>query len=84
MIFAILLRKIQRNKEDFGISLTLKKGVHYFLKPIYEKRIYRIYGIDLDKFEPKPYNKNDFVFKRVDVNEGQLINQIEKMEEWLS
>ena len=84
MIFSILLRKIQRNKEDLGISLALKKGGLYLLKPIYENRIYRIYGIDLERFNPLPYADNGLISKIINASDTQLISQIEKMEEWLS
>lgn len=79
----ILLRKIIRNAEDYGVLIALKKVGAYFLKPIYEKQVYRIYGIDLENFTPKPFNGNGFAFRLLDKNDSDLIKQIEKMEEWL-
>jgi GNAT superfamily N-acetyltransferase len=84
MNLSILLRKIQRNREDFGSWCTLKKGIFYFLKPIHEKRVYRIYGISLDRVKPIPYAENGLILKTINASDTQLISQIEKMEEWLS
>lgn len=79
----IILRKIIRNAEDYGVLIALKKIGAYILKPIYEKQVYRIYGINLENFTPKRCTSNGFTFRLLDKSDGDLIKQIEKMEEWL-
>lgn len=78
-----LLRKIQRNVEDYGFLNTVKKGMLYLLTPIYEDKVYTIYGIDLENLQPKRFDNNRFTFKKLEKDNIEIIKQIEKMEEWL-
>ena len=78
-----LLRKIQRNIEDYGPSVALKKGFAYSFKPIYENRIFRIYCIDLREYQRSNPTQNNLNFKLIAPIDKSLIHQIERAEEWL-
>ncbi len=69
---------------DYGLQAAVKKTILYALQGAYESRCYRIYGIDLEIFEPRPPRKSEFVFKEVNPSQFGMIRQIEDMEEWLS
>ena len=49
-IFYFLLKKIKRNRQDYGTLTTITKGLLYLLTPIYKKVTYRIYCIELENF----------------------------------
>lgn len=84
MKLSIILRKIKRNINDYGTWNTFKKGIEYILQPIYEKRIYRIYGINLEEIKDFEINQdNKYIFKIINEDDVKEICQIEKMEEWL-
>ncbi|UCH89629.1 MAG: GNAT family N-acetyltransferase [Thermoplasmata archaeon] len=78
-----LFRKIVRNIEDFGALATAIKGVCYLFKPIYENRIYTVYGVDLCRIAVHEVESNDFYFRIVRPNDHSIIKQIVAMEEWL-
>lgn len=83
-IFAMnLLRKLKRNIEDYGAITALRKGLMYSLKPFYENRVYRIYRIELENLILRNVGRNDFTFRIIDSKDSMIIEQIEKMEEWL-
>lgn len=84
MDIKIIKRKFQRNLVDYGSAAALKKGFLYLLKNIYINRVYRIYRIKLSTHQKKSIENNDFVFKKIDVNDTNIIQQIEKLEEWLT
>ena len=76
-------KKILRNLNDYGFLVTLNKSLSFIVKAFYEHKTYRIYMIDLDNFHNKPVNNNDFIFKLINKNDIDIIQQIEDMEEWL-
>lgn len=81
---SILLKKIKRNKEDYGLLTVVKKILLTFLAPVYEKKIYRIYKIDLNDF--KSLQKNTFCSYNVRIitpKDTKMITEIEDMAEWL-
>lgn len=76
-------RKISRNFQDFGSYITIRKSAVYLLKPLFESHSRIIYQIKLDTFPEIGSVENDYVFKMVNPDDTDLINQIEAMEEWL-
>ncbi len=83
MLF-IFLRKTLRNINDYGFLYTLKRGIFYLLTPIYEKKVYKVYRIELKSFQQETSGNSRFSFKLIEHNDTELIKQIESMEEWLS
>jgi hypothetical protein len=76
-------RKIDRNICDYGFGILFKKTIAGILSPVFENRVYRIYGIDLDNFNVKRANKNRFTYKLLKISDTNLISQIEDLEEHL-
>ena len=79
----IKIKKIQRNLNDYGFSITLEKIISNLIKPVYENRTYRIYRLELDEFHNIPSQENSFIYKIINKNDTSIIKQIEDMEEWL-
>ncbi len=84
MKFRTIHRKFQRNLEDYGWAVVLKKILSFFLAPVWLHRVYRIYGLDLQDLRIPPTQTNNIVFKVLDRNDSEIIAQIEEMEEWLA
>ena len=83
MQFHNLARKIQRNFVDYGLSVTLKKGVLYPFSALFESRVYRIYSINLEALDDFECKNNNFSYKFIGIKHIEIIRQIELMEEWL-
>ncbi len=79
----ILIRKLQRNIEDYGVVTTAKRSLFYLIKPVYEHTVCRIYSIDLNSIHVHHMKLDNDRFKFISKNDLNLIMQIEKMEEWL-
>jgi hypothetical protein len=62
-------KKIVRNLTDNGVWLTLKKGTLYLLRSIHENRVYRIYLINMDHYQP--LDMNDYHVTFADVISGR-------------
>lgn len=77
------LKNAKRNLRDYGLLLTLTKGVLYLFRPFFEYRAYRIYKIDLDRRHAPQLAPAPFVFRLLGHQEREIIGQIEEMEEWL-
>jgi len=78
-----MLYKLLRNFNDFGFWLCFKKSISYLCKPFYENMVLVVYNVEIEKVVVQEASKNDFNFKLVNNKDTYLINQIEKMEEWL-
>jgi RimJ/RimL family protein N-acetyltransferase len=78
-----LKKKVVRNLRDYGLLLTLTKGISYLFRLLYESRAYRIYKIDLDWRHTPQLAPAPFVFRLLGHQERKIIGQIEEMEEWL-
>jgi hypothetical protein len=78
-----IVKKIKRNLYNFGIWITVKKAFFSLLKQVYRKLTYKIYFIELNNFNRPPDRNKNFVYKFVDRDDRNIINQIEDMEEWL-
>jgi len=79
----IIIRKFLRNLNDYGFSITLEKLMFYLVRPVYEKRTYRIYRFDIERLRDIPSKKSVYAFKVIGKSDAGIISQIEDMEEWL-
>jgi GNAT superfamily N-acetyltransferase len=79
----VLIKKLLRNFNDYGVYMALRKSLLYFLRPVYTDITYRIYRIDVGAVELPPVQGNAFDFKVITANDDAIIRQIEGMEEWL-
>lgn len=62
--YPILWRKIQRNLEDYGWSVTARKSLERLFRWVCLHRTYRIYGINLEITQPDgQFDPRDFTFK---------------------
>jgi hypothetical protein len=55
----------------------------YLFKAFYENKVVIIYKIDLGDIPQKQTDKSGYLFKLLNVEDDGVINQIEKMAEWL-
>lgn len=55
----------------------------YLLRSFYEYRVYRIYKINIDQYQPLNMNNDHILFKWLDKNDDDAIKQIVDTEEWL-
>jgi len=79
-----LSHKVQRNLEDYGWRIAVKKSVAYLLRAIYFKQAYRLYRIDLDEAKlPQHSNPHNFTFKILTVQNVGMIADVENVAEWL-
>jgi GNAT superfamily N-acetyltransferase len=78
-----ILKKIRRNINDYGLRITLNKGIARLVKLFYENRTYRIYVKYLDKHTDSSSADDGFVYKLINAADDHFIRQIEDMEEWL-
>jgi len=78
------LKKFGRNLRDYGFAIAIKKGVYYLTGPVYEKRVYRIYTIDLSSFAERKFNESQFAFTLISEHDTEVITRIEHLEEWLT
>lgn len=79
-----IVSKIKRNVRDYGVSTFLVKSLQSLLFPLFVRRSYLMYRIDLRTVAPRILNtETGFEFRFISSDETDLIAQIEKMEEWL-
>lgn len=84
MNLPLFVRKFQRNLEDYGWSITLRKGLGYLFKAVYAHQVYRIYRIDLTKpHAPVEPDGHGLIFRILDPDDDRAIVQIENVHEWL-
>ena len=81
--FENLRRKISRNFSDYGLFVTMRKGILYSANFLFEIAKYRIYTIDLNRMEKMQLKSTDFSYKFIESSDLEIIQQIEYMEEWL-
>jgi L-amino acid N-acyltransferase YncA len=84
MKLALLIRKLRRNINDYGLVVAFKKGFYYSIKYIYETRVYRIYTINLQNYAGEILKDTEFTFRLINDTDSEEIHQIEAMEEWLT
>jgi len=79
-----LSHKVQRNLEDYGWQVAVKKSVAYLLRAVYFRQVYRLYRIDLDEARlPQDSNPHNFTFKILTVQNVGMIADVENVAEWL-
>ena len=83
MKIKILLYKLLRNFNDYGFWICFKKSISYLCKPFYENMVLMVYRVEMENVEVQAAFKHNFKFKLINSKDSRLINQIEKMEEWL-
>jgi GNAT superfamily N-acetyltransferase len=76
-------KKLIRNMGDYGPWVTLGKVISRVFKLVYEHRVYRIYGLDLQTYQPREFGPKGFDFRFLSRESQNLIAQIEDKEEWL-
>lgn len=82
MSVTIVIRKVRRNLNDYGLAKTAEKTLSYLFKSFYLKRTYLIYRMDLSEYRCPPITE-DFTFRTVGTGDIQVIRQIEEESEWL-
>lgn len=84
MNFSLFFRKFQRNLEDYGWPVTLRKGLGFLFKSIYVRQVYRIYRIDLTKpVHSAESGGHGLTFSILGAADDRAIHQIENVHEWL-
>jgi GNAT superfamily N-acetyltransferase len=79
-----LAHKVQRNLDDYGWHITVRKTLAYLVRWIYFRQVYRVYGIKLDTLkEPKYSGDHKFTFKLLTPQNLDMIAQVENTAEWL-
>jgi len=79
-----LSHKVQRNVDDYGWLVALKKTAAYLLRAIYFQQVYRLYRIDLNKAKvPQDFNPHNFTFKILTVQNVDMIAGVEDIAEWM-
>jgi len=81
----ILVRKFQRNLNDYGFFIAVKKMITYPFEKIYKRKDYLIYKKDLGNYVPNEKTNPLFEYKfyesqNIDEN---VVKQILTLEEWL-
>ena len=75
---------IIRNITDYGIVATFTKIIKRLVTPFYQNDTYRIYCIDLSLAPtPRPESNSLYVFGLATDQDPTIIEQIEKLAEWL-
>ena len=78
-----MIKKVKRNVDDYGWVFTVRTGVGRLFRPIYDRKIYRIYRIKIYKEMPRQSENSAFEFKMLEKWDKELIRQVESMAEWL-
>ena len=83
LMITIIVKKVRRNLNDFGVYGLLTKGLQYLLKTFYVRRTFRVYRIDLSARQFPEDVPSGIHIRLIDVGDTDAISQIENMEEWL-
>jgi GNAT superfamily N-acetyltransferase len=79
-----LAHKVQRNLEDYGWHVTIKKALAYLVRWVYFRQVYRVYAINLDTIKELKYSgDHKFTFKLLTPHNLDMIAQVENTAEWL-
>ena len=80
----VLLHKVERNLQDHGLGVVLRKMVAFTFRPVYERHRYRLYRIRLQNSELTDPSVIDGVeFRFLSPTDAEAIRQVEEMSEWL-
>ncbi len=84
MNFPFVIQKLRRNVEDFGVRKTFRKTISYLVKPVFLRRLYRIYRYDISTTSlNRDPQANEFDYKWLTPEDQNEIKQIEEYAEWL-
>ena len=83
MMIDLIIKKVRRNLNDFGVRSLLTKGLQYLLKTFYVRRTYRVYRIDLSAARFREEAPEGVLIRLIDTGDTDAISQIENIEEWL-
>lgn len=82
-MLANFYRKFKRNWQDHGFVAALGKSTTFLFKFAIEKKSYRLYKINLEKWQPVEIENEPFQFRLVEPEETDILEQIVNIEEWL-
>ena len=77
-------KKFARNIRDYGFWTSTKKSLAFFARPIYHKKTFIIYQLNLENPPQAKIDSSSFSLILLGPEDNALIDQIEIMEEWLS
>lgn len=77
------LKQISRNIRDYGLITTITKVADGIVKPIYYRRTYLLYKVDLLNIDIPKIDEAGLQIRYIDHSEHTIISQIIEMEEWL-
>lgn len=80
---AVLIKKLKRNVDDYGMFAAAGKVCRYLLRPGFFHITYRVYAIELTDLAVPRVDRNDVVFRVIRPEDTAFIEQITGMEEWL-
>jgi GNAT superfamily N-acetyltransferase len=83
MTHSLLLKRLRRNIDDYGLIVTIKKAISFIFMPLGQFRRHLIYSIELNRGLPSVSSSSPFHFRLLTHADAHLIAQIEAMEEWL-
>lgn len=79
-----LVRKVQRNVEDYRWGVTTKKSLATLVGWVYKHQVYRVYRIDFAITAPsKISHQHPFSFRILEATDNGVIEQIESFAEFL-
>jgi GNAT superfamily N-acetyltransferase len=79
----VLSDKLQRNCEDYGWAVALKKVVAHLFSQIYLHQVYRIFRIGLGRVERRrDFGQHDLTFRLLTTRDVDAIGQVERVGEW--
>jgi hypothetical protein len=76
-------KKLYRNITDYGVKTSLSKSLSLLLKPIYHRKTFILYELNLKNVVKKQNIDRGYTFQLINAKDNDYIKQIEKMEEWL-
>jgi GNAT superfamily N-acetyltransferase len=79
----VWLRKVERNWQDHGLGTVIRKSLAYLARPLYEYQVYRLYRIDLRKWDAIPLDVAGVSFRFLSPDDQAAIKQVENYSEWL-
>lgn len=81
---AVLARKFERNVNDYGWRMAIRKSVAYLLSPLCQSTTYRIGILDFDgQPASRPADATDIDYVILKSQDTETIAQIERWAEWL-
>ena len=84
MPFTLIPRKLVRSFQDRGFLRTVLRGFLFLLRPVFVRRTYRLYKIDLTTLSPPAVKGDDLQFEMLQADDTDIIEQVEQHSEWLS